>query len=563
MIDTKNKIRLITTIRVLHKQVPAIMVLLVFLSSSLMTGVFQGGIITPAFSKENPKDDTVKTDTTTATTKTKATETDKAKTTDPTTPTDKTTKPKPQPITKKDTPSSSSNDNKTKSITKKETTRSNSNDNKTKPTDQTSQSLTGNNQSQSIKAQTNSNQSIKAQSNANQSNESVANTNTNASDPLACSSKDLLKCYFKMTTHLTIAPGEKYSDFKIHVTQNPRHIADFTGSKSSVKYLLPGNYAISLIYKGGAPNPYCDGVGKAGDSITCPMVSPNMPPPPPGPGELHVAESVKFVNGSFAGKPSVKVGTITVKGNNPHPAHFQLSSGDDEEGIFVKLDPGKYSASISLPSGYKLAGTDGHCSGVINKGGYEFCHFAVQQTAKSDQTGNTTPPPPSSQPHTSHTTRIIIKHESPVTENYIKTYISTNPEILRQVQQQAKQQPTSPAINSVLIPLNTTQLCRQAGDQQCVLSANNFKILAANLTKDVFGSWSLNGLVQNNSTAPLNQIKAVLQLYNSTGKPVGSTQGLISPQNLSARQNGIFFLQIRPPDLIGVPKFYRITFDYL
>jgi len=522
-----------------------------------MTGVFQGGIITPAFSKENPKDDTVKTDTTT-TTKTKATETDKAKITDPTT-TDKTIKTK--SITKKDTTSSTSNDNKTKSITKKDTTSSTSNDNKTKPTDQTSESLTST--SQSIKGQTNSNQSIKAQSNANQSNESVANTNTNASDPLACSSKDLLKCYFKMTIHLTIAPGDKYSDFKIHVTQNPRHIADFTGSKSSVKYLLPGDYAISLIYKGGAPNQYCVGVGKAGDSRTCPIVSPNMPPPPPGPGELHVAESVKFVNGSFATKPVITVGTITVKGNNPHPAHFQVSSGDDEEGIFVKLDPGKYSASISLPGGYKLAGTDGHCSGVINKGGYEFCHFAVQQTAKSDQTGTTTPPPPSNQPHTSHTTRIIIKHESSVTEDYIKTYIRTNPEVLRQVQQQAQQQQTTPAVNSVLIPLNTTQLCRQAGDQQCVLSANNFKIVAANLTKDVFGSWSLNGLVQNNSTAPLNQIKAVLQLYNSTGKPVGSTQGLISPQNLSSKQNGIFFLQITPPDLIGVPKFYRISFDYL
>src|SRR6476469_2123613 len=297
MIDTKNKIRLITTIRVLHKQVPAIVVLLVFLSSSLMTGVFQGGIITPAFSKENKKDDTVKTDTTT-TTKTKATETDKAKITDPTT-TDKTIKTK--SITKKDTTSSTSNDNKTKSITKKDTTSSTSNDNKTKPTDQTSESLTST--SQSIKGQTNSNQSIKAQSNANLSNESVANTNTNASDPLACSSKDLLKCYFKMTIHLTIAPGDKYSDFKIHVTQNPRHIADFTGSKSSVKYLLPGDYAISLIYKGGAPNQYCVGVGKAGDSRTCPIVSPNMPPPPPGPGELHVAESVKFVNGSFATKP--------------------------------------------------------------------------------------------------------------------------------------------------------------------------------------------------------------------------------------------------------------------
>jgi hypothetical protein len=396
-----------------------------------------------------------------------------------------------------------------KTLSKKETS-NNPNDNESKPTVQTSQSL----------------------ANTNQSIESLTNTNTTGSDPLVCSNTDLLKCYWKMTFQATLSPGD---------------------------------YSIFVIFKGKNLGLYCAGTAPAGDSRTCNnIVSPNIPPPPPsGPGELGVSESVKFVNGSFAGKPPVKVGTITVKGNNPHPAHFQLYSGDDEEGTFVRLDAGKYS-TISLPSDYKLAGTSGHCKGVMTKGGFDSCHFAVQQIVKPNQNGTTPPPPYSSnQPHTStHTTKIIIKHESSVVENYIKIFITNNPDILRQLQLQAQQQPPTAAINSTLIPIDTIQLCRQAGDQNCVLSANNFKILAANITKDVFGSWSLNGLVQNNSTAPLNQIRSVLQLYNSTGSLVGSASGIISPQNLSSTQNGIFFLQVHPSELAGIPKFYRISFDY-
>jgi cytoskeletal protein RodZ len=515
----------------LNKQIPSIIALSVFLLSSLTVASLQEEVISPAFAKNNAtKDDQVKSDSTSTTTS----ETEKEeKSTEPSSTTTTTTKSK--TLSKKE--SNTSDDNQTKPSTKE--TLNNPNDNETTPTVQTSE------------IQTNTNQSI----------ESLENTNTTGSDPLVCSSDDLLKCYWKMTFHLTLAPGDKYSDFMIHITQNPRHIADFPGSKTSVRYLLPGDYAVSLIYKGGTPNPLCVGIAPVGDSRTCSMVSPNMPPPPPGPGELHVAESVKFVNGSFATIPPVKVGTITVKGNNPNPSHFQLSSGDDEEGIFVKLGPGKYSAAISLPSDYKLAGTDGNCSGVMTKGGHAFCHFAVQQTAKPDQNGTTPPPPTSNQPHTAHTTKIIIKKESPVVENYIRIFITTNPDVLRQLQLQAQQQPTA-TINSTLIPLDTIQLCRQAGDQNCVLSSNNFRILAANITKDVFGSWSLNGVVQNNSTAPLNQVRAVLQLYNSTGNLVGSASGIISPQNLGPIQNGIIFLQVHPSELLGTPKFYRIAFDY-
>jgi len=492
-------------------------------------------MISPAFAKTATKVDPEEPKTPTpSTTTTTTTETDKDKATDDSTTTaDKTTKTK-TPVKKE---SNTSNDNQTKTPVKKEKSNT-SNDNQTKPTVQTSQSMASTNQS-------------------NQSIESLANTNTNGSDPLVCSSKDLLKCYFKLTIDFTLGQDYKYSDFKIKITENPRHIADFPSSKTSVRYLLPGNYVVSYIFGPATHYNECVGSGKAGDSITC-----HIQGPPPLQQILHVAESVKFVNGSFATVPPVTVGTITVKGNNPHPDHFGLYSGDDEEGIEVHIGPGKYSTTISLPSDYKLAGTDGDCSGVMAKGEYTNCHFAVQQIAKPNQNGTTTPQPPSTSNEHHTTTKTIIKHESSVVENYIRIFIMTNPDILRQLQLQAQQQQPTSTINSTLIPLDTIQLCRQVGDQNCVLSANNFKILAANITKDVFGSWSLNGLIQNNSTAPLNQIRAVLQLYNSTGNLVGSASGIISPENLGPTQNGIIFLQVHPSELVGIPKFYRISFDY-
>ena len=420
----------------MNKQIPTIISLSVFLLSSLTVASLQEEVLSPAFAKNNAtKDDQVKSDTTSTTTS----ETDKEeKSTEPSTTTTTTT------ITKSKTPSkkesNTSDDNQTKPSTKE--TSITLNDNESTPTVQTTET------------QTNTNQSI----------ESLANTNTTGSDPLVCSSDDLLKCYWKMTFHLTLAPGDKYSDFMIHITQNPRHIADFPGSKTSVRYLLPGDYAVSLIYKGGTPNPFCVGVAPAGDSRTCSMASPNISPPPPsGPGELQVSESVKFVNGLFAGKPPVKVGTITVKGNNPNPSHFQVSSGDDEEGTGVIIGQGKYSTTISLPSDYKLAGTSGHCSGVMTKGGFDSCHFAVQQIAKPNQNGTTPPSSSSSNEHhtSTHTTKIIIRNESPVVENYIKIFITTNPDILRQLQLQEQQQSTlssaTAAINNTLIPLDTIQ----------------------------------------------------------------------------------------------------------
>ncbi len=225
-----------------------------------------------------------------------------------------------------------------------------------------------------------------------------SNTNTNNISsteetakqvPTPCDGKDLLKCYFKMIFKISkLNPEEKTTDFKIHVSDNPSHIEDFVMTKKTMqRYLLPGNYRISVIFRGENQGDFCIGSGKVGNTITCNNISNSnaAPPPPSGPGTLHIFESAKFDNDSYVTKPPITVGTITVKGNNPHPSKFQLSSGDDEEGREIKIGPGKYSVNISLPKDWKLVDRRGNCTGNMTKGGYDYCSLAVQAAATAVQ----------------------------------------------------------------------------------------------------------------------------------------------------------------------------------
>jgi hypothetical protein len=381
-------------------------------------------------------------------------------------------------------------------------------------------------------------------------NITTANTtqaSANATRPLPCFSKDLLKCYWKMIFRITPAPADKFSDFMIHITDNPRHLADFPAvGKSTVRYLLPGDYRVYYIYKGINQGPYCIGAAPIGVTRTCNFLSPSLPPPPPsGPGTLLVSEAIKFVNGSFPTKPSVTAGTITVKGNNPHPAQLQVYDGDDEEGREVTLGLGKYAATISLPNGYKLAGTDGACSGIMTKGGQDFCHFNVQQTVAKNTPTTTGKPHP----------KIIVITEVKRVQTAIRNFIMTNPTIIQLMQKQQH------LANASLIQVDTMQLCHELGNQTCISSQKNFKILLANTTKDAFGNWVLFGKVQNNSSMPLSQILITWYLYNSTGNIVGLKQGFTAPQNLGPMQTAVFFLQERQSDLVNTPKFFRISFD--
>ncbi len=100
-----------------------------------------------------------------------------------------------------------------------------------------------------------------------------------------------------MIFQITAAPGDKFSDFVIHITGNPRHLADFPAvGKSTVRYLVPGDYSIYFIYKGINQGLYCAGAAPIGVTRTCNFLSPGLPSPPPsGPGTLLVSEAIRFV----------------------------------------------------------------------------------------------------------------------------------------------------------------------------------------------------------------------------------------------------------------------------
>jgi hypothetical protein len=138
------------------------------------------------------------------------------------------------------------------------------------------------------------------------------------------------------------------------------------------------------------------------------------------------------------------------------------------------------------------------------------------------------------------------------TDSVIKYYI-TNPII----QQQVAQQPAN-----VLIPMDTLQFCNLIGDQACVFMNSNFKILFNQTTQDNLGNWILNGEAQNIGPNPLNNVIVVWHLYDAFGNIVGLTQGSPIPSNLGIGQTTLFNLQLKPTDLTGMPKFYRISFVF-
>ena len=91
---------------------------------------------------------------------------------------------------------------------------------------------------------------------------------------------------------------------------------------------------------------------------------------------------------------------------------------------------------------------------------------------------------------------------------------------------------------------------------------SNFKILFNQTTQDNLGNWNLNGEAQNIGPNPLNNVLVVWHLYDALENIIGVTQGSPIPSSLGIGQTTIFNLQIKPTDLTGVSKFYRISFVF-
>ncbi|MGN6351336.1 MAG: hypothetical protein ACTHL3_07725 [Candidatus Nitrosocosmicus sp.] len=138
---------------------------------------------------------------------------------------------------------------------------------------------------------------------------------------------------------------------------------------------------------------------------------------------------------------------------------------------------------------------------------------------------------------------------STLTDLIVKYYV-TNPIVLQKI----SQQPTND-----LIPLNTMDFCRQVGDQACIASNSNFKMLLIQTSKDPLGNWILNGEAQNIATHPLKNVRIVWSLYDSHGNIVGLVQGSLVPSNQGIGQTALF--NLKSSELIDVPKFYRVSFE--
>ena len=134
----------------------------------------------------------------------------------------------------------------------------------------------------------------------------------------------------------------------------------------------------------------------------------------------------------------------------------------------------------------------------------------------------------------------------------IKNYIS-NPA----VQQQISQVP-----GNGLVHLDTIQICSQLGDQACIDSNSNFKILFSQVIQDSLGNWVLNGEVQNVGNQPHDMVTTTFYLYDAQGNIIGLNQGNTMPVNLNSMQAGLFNVPITNAKLINPPHFYRVSYAF-
>ncbi|HEX7207530.1 MAG TPA: beta-propeller fold lactonase family protein [Nitrososphaeraceae archaeon] len=167
---------------------------------------------------------------------------------------------------------------------------------------------------------------------------------------------------------------KKPSDFTITVSGNNPTPSSFAGSSSGTTITVnEGTYNvkeeegpyISPDYVPGRYTPSysseCAGTIQAGKTVSCTISNTYNPFIPGILSKLIVTKKVVNEGGGDK-KPSDF--TITVSGNNPTPSSFAGSSS----GTTVTLNPGRYSVTENLLSGY-TSSMSGDCSGTIDNTG--------------------------------------------------------------------------------------------------------------------------------------------------------------------------------------------------
>jgi YVTN family beta-propeller protein len=167
---------------------------------------------------------------------------------------------------------------------------------------------------------------------------------------------------------------KKPSDFTITVSGNNPTPSSFAGSSSGTTITInEGSYNvkeeegpyISPDYVPGRYTPSysseCAGTIEAGETMSCTISNKYNPFIPGILSKLIVTKKVVNEGGGDK-KPSDF--TITINGNNPTPSSFAGSSS----GTTVTLNPGRYSVTENLLSGY-TSSMSGDCSGTIDNTG--------------------------------------------------------------------------------------------------------------------------------------------------------------------------------------------------
>ena len=172
----------------------------------------------------------------------------------------------------------------------------------------------------------------------------------------------------------------------------------------------------------------------------------------------------------------------------------------------------------------------------------------------TETTPPTSPPPPAPtpKPPTPISCRPGFKLENGICERDIIRNI-----IIREFQQLQQPKPNR------LIQLDSEQICRELGDQACISSLHHFRLLFIHASKDLLGFWGVTGEVQNISPNTISQLQVIVHFYDLDGNIVGLTQAFTTPSKLIPMQTAIFNVKQSPSELTGVPKFFRISYDFV
>jgi len=154
-------------------------------------------------------------------------------------------------------------------------------------------------------------------------------------------------------------------------------------------------------------------------------------------------------------------------------------------------------------------------------------------------------------PEPSKTVIIVKPRIDTITKNIIVNNVATAPS-------QGKQP-------SILLLLDTAQLCQLAGDTQCVAKQNQFKTLNLVTKLDSTGkSWTISGQTENIAAATKTQrnVQMVLYFYNSKGDNISGTyKGAVSPVVLKSLQTGVFNFKASATTMKGTPSFLRLEYQ--